>query len=123
MAVVIWFLGRFPEFRSYYTGTIGGRPSWRLVIDAGIDMFAWEFFFRGWLLSSLGRKFGAEAVWLQIVPFALMHLGKPELEQISTLIGGAFFGLLAWRTKSFVYGWLLHWFMLAWVLMVAGGYV
>jgi uncharacterized protein len=123
MAVIIWFLGRLPDFRAYYTDTIGGRPMWRLVIDTGIDIFAWEFFFRGWMLWSLGRKFGTDAIWLQIVPFALMHVWKPEIEQLSTIVGGAFFGLLAWRTRSFLYGWLLHWFMLTWVLMVSAGYV
>ncbi len=123
MGVVIWFLGRQPDFRAYYTDTIAGRPMWRLIIDTGVDLLAWEFFFRGWLLWALGRKYGTDAVWLQIIPFALMHVWKPEIEQLSTLLGGAIFGLLAWRTKSFLWGWLLHWFMMAWVLLVAAGYV
>jgi membrane protease YdiL (CAAX protease family) len=123
MAVVIWFLGRQPDFRVYYTDTIAGRPMWRLILDTGVDLLAWEFFFRGWLLWALGRKYGTDGIWLQIIPFALMHVWKPEIEQFSTLIGGAVFGLLAWRTKSFLWGWLLHWFMMAWVLLVAAGYV
>jgi membrane protease YdiL (CAAX protease family) len=123
MAVVIWFLGRQPDFRAYYTDTIAGRPMWRLIVDTGVDLLAWEFFFRGWLLWALGRKYGTDAIWLQIIPFALMHVWKPEIEQLSTLVGGAVFGLLAWRTRSFLWGWLLHWFMIAWVLVVAAGYV
>ena len=123
MAVIIWFAGQQPDFRSYYTGTIEGRSMWRLIIDTGIDLLAWEFFFRGWMLWAFGRKFGSSSVWLQIIPFALMHFWKPEIEQLSTVIGGAFFGLLAWRTRSFVWGWLLHWFMMAWVLVVVAGYV
>jgi uncharacterized protein len=123
MAVVIWIVGRWPDFHSYYSQDIGGRPTWRLIIDTGIDLFGWEFFFRGWLLSALGRKYGTDAIWLQVIPFALMHVWKPEIEQFSTLVGGAFFGILAWRTKSFVWGWLLHWFMMAWILVVAAGYV
>lgn len=123
MAVVIWLLGRWPDFHQYYAETIGGRPMWRLVIDTGIDLFAWEFFFRGWLLWGWGRKFGTDAIWLQIIPFALMHVWKPEIEQLSTVLGGAFFGILAWRTRSFLWGFLIHWFMLSWILMVAGGYV
>jgi membrane protease YdiL (CAAX protease family) len=122
MAVVIWFAGRLPDFRAYYTETIAGRPLWRLVLDTGVDLFAWEFFFRGWLLWGFGRKYGTDAIWLQIIPFALMHMWKPEIEQLSTLLGGAFFGLLAWRTRSFVWGWLLHWFMVSWVLVVTAGY-
>ncbi|MGD0123160.1 MAG: CPBP family intramembrane glutamic endopeptidase [Candidatus Limnocylindrales bacterium] len=123
LAVVIWFLGRLPDFRAYYTDTIAGRPTWRLIIDTGVDLLAWEFFFRGWLMWALARKYGTDAIWLQVIPFALMHVWKPEIEQLSTLVGGAFFGLLAWRTKSFVWGWLLHWFMMAWVLVVTAGFV
>jgi membrane protease YdiL (CAAX protease family) len=123
MAAAIWFLGRLPDFRAYYTQDTGGTPMWRLIIDTGVDLFAWEFFFRGWLLWAFGRKYGTDAIWLQIIPFALMHMWKPEIEQLSTVLGGAFFGILAWRTKSFLWGWLLHWFMMAWVLVVAAGVV
>ena len=123
MAVVIWIVAQQPDFRLYYTNSIAGRPTWRLVIDSAVDLFAWEFFCRGWLLWGFGRKYGADAIWLQVIPFALMHLWKPQLEQLSTVLGGAFFGILAWRTRSIVYGWLLHWFMMAWVLMVVSGHL
>jgi membrane protease YdiL (CAAX protease family) len=122
MAVVIWFVSQQPDFRQYYTESIAGRPAWRLIVDSAIDLFAWEFFFRGWLLWGLGRKYGTDAIWLQMIPFALMHVWKPEIEQLSTILGGVFFGILAWRTKSFLYGWLLHWFMVAWVLVVVASY-
>jgi uncharacterized protein len=122
-AAVIWFAGQQADFRAYYAGSFDGRPMWRLIVDAGVDLFAWEFFFRGWLLWGFGRKYGTDAIWLQVIPFALMHMWKPELEQLSTLIGGAFFGIVAWKTRSFVWGWLLHWFMMAWVLVVAAGYL
>ena len=123
LAVVIWIVGRWPDFHSYYSQDIAGRPTWRLIVDTGIDLFAWEFFFRGWLLSAFGRRYGTDAIWLQMIPFALMHVWKPEIEQLSTVIGGAFFGILAWKTESFAWGFLLHWFMMAWVLVVAAGYV
>jgi hypothetical protein len=29
-----------------------------------------------------------------------MHIGKPELEQLTTVVGRAFFGFLAWRTAA-----------------------
>jgi uncharacterized protein len=120
---VIWWLGQLADFRGYYSVLSGGRPAWRIVVDSGVDMFAWEFFFRGWLMGSLGRKYGTDAIWLQMIPFALMHVWKPELEVLSTIAGGVFFGILAWRTRSFIWGWLLHWFMVAWILLVAAGYV
>jgi membrane protease YdiL (CAAX protease family) len=123
MAAVIWFVSQMGDIHSYYAQAACGRSTLRLVVDSGFDMFAWEFFFRGWTLSTLGRRYGADAIWLQAVPFALMHIGKPELEQLTTVVGGAFFGFLAWRTDSFLWGWLLHWFMVVWVVMVAAGYV
>jgi membrane protease YdiL (CAAX protease family) len=122
MAVAIWFVARLPDFQAYYTRSGDGRPLWRLIVDTGVDLLAWEFFFRGWLLWAFGRRYGTDAIWLQVIPFALMHVWKPELEQLSTIVGGALFGLLAWRTKSFLWGWLLHWFMMAWVLVVVAGY-
>jgi uncharacterized protein len=121
MAVVIWFFSRQPDFQAYYTQDIAGRPGWRLIIDTAVDMFAWEFFCRGWLLWGLGRKYGSDAVWLQVIPFALMHVWKPQVEQLSTVLGGAFFGILAWRTHSMIWGWLMHTFMVAWVLVLASG--
>jgi membrane protease YdiL (CAAX protease family) len=123
MAVVIWFLGQLPDFRAYYSLLTAQRPAWRIVVDAGVDLFAWEFFFRGWLMFALGRKYGTDAIWLQMVPFALMHVWKPEIEVLSTIAGGVFFGMLAWRTRSFIWGWLLHWFMISWILLIAGGYI
>jgi membrane protease YdiL (CAAX protease family) len=123
MAPVIWFLGHLPEYHVYYSVLAGGRPAWRIVVDAGVDMFAWEFFFRGWLMGAFARRYGPDAIWLQMIPFALMHVWKPELELVSTIAGGVFFGILAWRTQSFIWGWLLHWFMVAWIILVAAGYV
>ncbi len=121
MAIVIAYLSTWADFRSYYITDVAGRPPWRLVLDTAVDMMAWEFFCRGWLMYTLGRHFGANAVWLQVIPFALMHVYKPELEQVSTVIGGAFLGLLAWRTGSILYGWLLHWFMLTLILLLVSG--
>jgi membrane protease YdiL (CAAX protease family) len=123
MAVAIAILGQMPDFRVYYSILAGQRPAWRIVLDAGVDMFAWEFFFRGWLLGAFRPRYGTDAIWLQMIPFALMHVWKPELEVLSTIVGGVFFGILAWRTRSFVYGWLLHWFMIAGIILVAAGYV
>jgi uncharacterized protein len=123
MAVAIVILGQLPDFRVYYSVLAAQRPAWRIVLDAGVDMFAWEFFFRGWLLGAFRPRYGTDAIWLQMIPFALMHVWKPELEVLSTIVGGVFFGILAWRTRSFVYGWLLHWFMIAGIILVAAGYV
>jgi hypothetical protein len=78
---------------------------------------------RGRTVLPRARKFGAEALWLQAVPFALMHNGKPELETLSTIFGGFAFGWIAYRTNSFVWPFLIHWFIATFIIVVAAGLI
>jgi membrane protease YdiL (CAAX protease family) len=117
MAPVIYYLGHGDEtMKKYYERFLTGLP-WNTFLD----LFGWEFFFRGWVLFAYARKFGPEALWLQAVPFALAHLGKPEVETLSTIFGGFAFGWVAWRTKSFLYAFLIHWFIGTFIIIVASG--
>lgn len=119
MAPVIYYLGHDNEaMRKYYEKYVTGLP-WTTFLD----LVGWEFFFRGWILFAYARKFGNEALWLQAVPFALAHIGKPEVETLSTIFGGFAFGWVAWRTKSFVYPFLIHWFIGTFIILVAAGVV
>jgi membrane protease YdiL (CAAX protease family) len=115
MAPVLWFLGNSdPGMADYYKGLVGGLP-WSTFLD----LIGWEFFFRGWILFGYARRFGPEALWLQAVPFALAHISKPEVETLSTIFGGFAFGWVAWRTRSFLYPFLIHWFVSTFVILVA----
>ena len=117
MAPVIWYLGKSdPSMTDYYKMHTEGLP-WTTFLD----LIGWEFFFRGWILFGYARKFGAEALWLQAVPFALAHIGKPEVETLSTIFGGFAFGWVAWRTRSFLYPFLIHWFIASFIILVAAG--
>lgn len=117
MTPVLWLAGRGNEgMLNYYKPMVAGLP-WSTLLD----LFGWEFIFRGWLLFGYARKFGPDALWLQAVPFALAHIGKPELETLSTIFGGFAFGWVAWRTKSFVYPLLIHWFVASFTIIVAAG--
>jgi membrane protease YdiL (CAAX protease family) len=114
---ILWLVGRGDaSMQNYYKPMVAGLP-WSTLLD----LFGWEFIFRGWLLFGYARKFGADALWLQAVPFALAHLGKPELETLSTIFGGFTFGWVAWRTKSFVYPLLIHWFVASFTIVIAAG--
>lgn len=119
MAPVIYFLGHGNlSMRGYYASYLPGLP-WTTLLD----LFGWEFFFRGWILFGYARKFGHDALWLQAVPFALAHIGKPEIETLSTIFGGFAFGWVAWRTKSFLYPFLIHWFIGSFIIIVAAGVI
>jgi membrane protease YdiL (CAAX protease family) len=119
MTPVIYFLGSDnPSMQKYYQPYVNGLP-WTTFLD----LVGWEFIFRGWILFGYARKFGPEALWVQAVPFALMHNGKPEVETLSTIFGGFAFGWVAWRTRSFVYPFLIHWFIGTFIILVAAGVV
>ena len=114
---ILWLVSHGnPTMQNYYKPEVSGLP-----LNTFLDLFGWEFFFRGWLLFGYARKFGPEAIWLQAVPFALAHIGKPEVETLSTIFGGFGFGWVAWRTKSFIYPFLIHWFVSTFVIIIAVG--
>lgn len=92
--------------RSYYQSQVAGLP-WNTFFD----LIGWEFFFRGWLLFTYLRAYGEDGLWLHAVPFALAHIGKPEVETITTIFGGYAFGWIARRTGSFLYPFLIHWYI------------
>lgn len=116
IAPVLWLVGRGGAMQSYYQPQLVGLP-WNTFVD----LFGWEFFFRGFILFTYVRRFGPEALWLQAVPFALAHIGKPEIETLSTIFGGFAFGWVAYRTRSFIYPFLLHWFVGSFTIIVAAG--
>ena len=76
-----------------------------------VSLSASEFMFRGFLLFGLKEKFKEGSVLLQMIPFALLHLGKPELETVSTIITGILFGYVAYRGKSYWPAFIIHLFI------------
>ncbi len=70
---------------------------------------AWEFFFRGFLLFGLKERFGDfNAILIQTVSSCLVHIDKPEGEIIGSIFIGILFGLIALRSRSIWYVFLIH---------------
>jgi len=117
MTPIIWYLGtKHPGMREYYNISQDG-----LIWKKALELFGWEYLFRGWILFGYARKYGTDAIWLQAVPFAVAHIGKPDLETLSTIFGGFAFGWIAWRTDSFIYSFIIHWYIAALIILVASG--
>jgi membrane protease YdiL (CAAX protease family) len=101
-----------PAFRETY-------PFYRLANRSYFDLGAWEcmyaaqfvsleFFFRGFLLNGLRRAFGANAIFVMIVPYCMIHYHKPMPETLGAIGAGLILGTLAMRTKSLWGGVLIH---------------
>jgi len=106
MALILYGASKIPEFHSYYYSYAVDWPD--LVLDTALYMFAWEFLFRGYMLFGLEKSIGKSAILVQLIPFVLLHLGKPFLETLACIPGGFGFGYLAYRTRSFLPGFIIH---------------
>ena len=112
MLPVIWVVSSFPKFQITYPNCSMLKESWSLfmIYEACLILylFAWEFVWRGFTLFGLEKIFGFYAVFIQMIPFTILHNGKPALETFASILAGFFLGVLAIRTRSILYGLLIH---------------
>ncbi len=109
LAVIMYFVARTPDFQAYYAGNTD--PPAVIGLKVAFQLIGWEFVFRGWLLFTLFPLCGPYAIILQAIPFTIAHFGKPAFETLSCIFGGTAYGYIAWRTRSFYYPYLIHWFL------------
>jgi len=106
MALILYGAGKMPDFRSYYHVHAIDWPE--LLLNYALYMFAWEFLFRGYMLFGLEKSIGKSAIFVQAIPFVLLHLGKPFLETLACIPGGFILGYVAYRTRSFLPCFIIH---------------
>lgn len=114
MVPVVMIASRDSSFHMYYPRLALARyhVEWLLLSAAGwlVYFFAWEWFFRGFMLFSLAPRLGgAIAICMQTIPFVMMHVTKIESEAWASIICGLALGVMAYRGRSFIGPWLLHW--------------
>ena len=72
----------------------------------------WEFFFRGYMQFGLGKRLGDwNAIFVQTLASSLLHIGKPDAEIYSSILGGIVWGMVVFRTRSLLPALLLHWLL------------
>ncbi|AKT39769.1 CPBP family intramembrane glutamic endopeptidase [Chondromyces crocatus] len=115
LAVVVpavFIVASSPDFGNYYPFYKQSSRSWFdfMVWEAMyfLQFFALEIFFRGFWLSGLRRTMGSGAIFAMIVPYCMIHFGKPYLETAGAVIAGIALGSLAMRTKSIYSGFIVH---------------
>ena len=109
---VVYVVSKTPEFRQTY-------PFYRMANRSQFDLWTWEalyalqflsleFFFRGFLLQGLRRALGSNAIFVMLVPYCMIHYGKPLLETVAAILAGILLGTMAMRTRSIWGGVLIH---------------
>lgn len=115
--VMIYPASQMAEIRAFYPFDKGAGDSvfafLRLQVLRGLLFYsAWEFFFRGFMLFGLRNYFGdGMAICIQTIPSCLWHIGMPTGEIFSSFVAGILFGILAIRTRSILWVFLLHYFI------------
>ena len=117
MAPIVLVAVRTPGFAAYYAPQ--ATDPLDVVLTTAFDVIPAELFFRGFLLFALLRSIGPVAVVVTTLPFAFAHLGKPELETMSTLGGGLVYGWLDWRTGSVLWSGLAHTVILSFTVLAS----
>lgn len=72
----------------------------------------WEFFFRGFMQFGLREKLGDwYAILIQTTVSCLLHIGKPDGEIYSSILGALVWGIIAFRSRSLLFVLLMHWLL------------
>lgn len=112
MLPILWFVSASGTFQQAHPAPALARTDWGWFafyeVCSIIYIIGWEFIWRGYVLFGLKEYIGYYAVFIQMVPFALLHLGTPEIETFAAVVAGVGLGMFALATRSFWYGALLH---------------
>jgi len=112
--MVAFLAGKLDSITAFYgAGPSSPRDASVLFLSYFICFWGWEFITRGFLLLGLKRYVGAYAVYIQLIPFVILHLGKPPFELYGSILFGLLFGYYAYLVNSFIYCAIVHaWFAL-----------
>ncbi len=108
-AIILYASSFLPSLQDYYRTEDFNFIAYFLANC--VSLSASEFIYRGFLLFGLKEKFKEGSILIQVIPFVLLHLGKPEIETISTLLTGILFGYVAYRGRSYWPAFIIHLFI------------
>lgn len=100
----------FQHTYPFYKGAHLGLDHFLLFqLCYGLQFFALEAFFRGFMTFALYRHFGYWCLLIMVIPYCMIHLGKPPAEAFAAIAAGVALGYLALKSGTWVYGAILHW--------------
>lgn len=73
-----------------------------------VQFFSSEFFYRGFIVHTLKRALGCASLGVMLIPYCMVHFGKPFPETLGSVVAGLVLGFLSLRTGSIWPGFVLH---------------
>lgn len=112
MVPIVWWASTQPSFLQtypFYRASLADPSGyWLWAAAYGAQFFALEFFFRGFMVHGLKRRFGAYGIVIMAIPYCMIHYGKPIPETLGAVIAGVALGWLSLRSGSIMLGVLIH---------------
>lgn len=87
--------------------------AWELLY--ALQFVGLEFFYRGFLVHGLRRRAGYVSVFVMMVPYVMIHFGKPFPEAFGAILAGFGLGTLSLKSGSVWWGAALH-IVVAWTM-------
>lgn len=103
-----------PDFRALYPMYPLGQDEawwpylWTWWLLYALQFFAVEFLFRGFMVHGLKLKLGFSAVFVMVIPYAMIHFHKPMPEVLGAIVGGTVLGYLSLKNGSIWFGVAIH---------------
>ncbi len=105
-------VSRLPSFQRTYpfyqdaARTWGDFVGWELLY--GLQFLSLEFFFRGVMVQGFRARLGFYAILMPILPYCMIHYGKPLPETLGAIFAGLVLGAMALFTRSIWLGVAIH---------------
>jgi membrane protease YdiL (CAAX protease family) len=114
MLPLVWMVSYTDQFQQSYpfyklqypNATLNHFIIWQCFYF--LQFLGLEFFFRGFMIHSLKNRFGFYAIFIMMIPYCMIHFGKPWPETIGAIFAGIILGAMSLKSNSIWLGVLLH---------------
>lgn len=100
------FLNRYPFYHISSKAQLPRFAVWEIIYI--LQFISIEFFFRGFLLHGVKHRFGYYSILFAVLPYCMIHFGKPMSETLGAIVAGCVLGFLSLNTNSILLGIWVH---------------
>lgn len=100
------FQHKYPFYNPLKTRLWPNFVYWQCIYF--LQFFALEFFFRGFMLHGIKKRFGFYSIFVMMIPYCMIHFQKPMPETIGAIFAGIILGALSLKSRSIWLGVMIH---------------